>query len=134
MTTFLGVSSSDVCEWDTKPSATDRARSHGALGVGSAVPSGRAGGRGCIRGVASRARLEASPHPGPLRSATDDGCGSVLRVGTRLGLGLGLGLRLGVRSLNPCGVRTRVEYTKRTGVQWSESGGGGRTERYANTD
>ena len=24
MTTFLGVSSSDVCEWDTKASATDR--------------------------------------------------------------------------------------------------------------
>jgi hypothetical protein len=23
MTTFLGVSPSDVCEWDTKPSATD---------------------------------------------------------------------------------------------------------------
>ena len=29
MTTFLGVSSSDVCEWDTKLSATDpRVREH----------------------------------------------------------------------------------------------------------
>ncbi len=57
MTTFLGVRSSDVCEWDTKASATDPGRSYRALGVGSAVPSGRAGGCGWIRAVASRARL-----------------------------------------------------------------------------
>ncbi len=46
MTMFWGVSSSDVCEWDTKLSATDPERSHRALGGGSADPSGRAGARG----------------------------------------------------------------------------------------
>ncbi len=39
MTTFLGVSPSDLCEWDTKPSATDRG-DQGIPGVGSADPSG----------------------------------------------------------------------------------------------
>ncbi len=78
MTTFLGVSPSDVCVWDTKASATDP-RVREQLGVGSAVPSGRAGGRGCIRAVASRARKEDSPHPGP--AYVPRRCGSA--VGTR---------------------------------------------------
>jgi hypothetical protein len=38
MTTFLGVSPSDVCEWDTKLSATYRWGQGSGMGIGSAVP------------------------------------------------------------------------------------------------
>ncbi len=41
MTTFSGVSSSDVCEWDTKLSATYRWGQGSGGGIGSAVPSRR---------------------------------------------------------------------------------------------
>jgi hypothetical protein len=63
MTTFLGVSPSDVCEWDTKPSATDPTGQE-ALGVGSADRSVRAAeGRyePSLQGLGRRLR----PTPGP---------------------------------------------------------------------
>jgi hypothetical protein len=64
MTTYLGVSPSDVCEWDTKPSATDPTGQE-VLGVGSADRSARAGAEGgyepSVQGLGRRLRRNRGP-------------------------------------------------------------------------
>jgi hypothetical protein len=59
MTTFLGVSPSDVCEWDTKPSATDpRIRNHSASHrrVDRGVQAAAGGCEPSLRGLGRRVR------------------------------------------------------------------------------
>jgi hypothetical protein len=115
MTTFLGVSASDVCEWDTKPSATD-----------PRVRAQLASDRQCHRGVqAAQGASEPSlqglgirHRPTRDRGCVPRRCGSA--VGTRQGSSLrtsgkkgGLAATMAC-SRKPYAPRAIVKLTKRT--------------------